>query len=510
MTDPEAFSVSGVLADPDRSGTTSADRKAPARAVVRRSSPLVGWDGAEGRAGDRVRRMWQLRSDPMWWWIDGVRQHGEIVEKRLLGVRVFTVYRARHAEHVLVTNQDNYIKGPMQELVALASGQGLVSSNGDLWRRQRRLIQPMFAKRHVQTFAEHMIGAGARLLEEWDTTLVDGADVDVGREMLSYTLDVVGRALFGADLTGNARDTISRAMTEVLTELQAAGDSPLTWAAYSLPGMTMERALSLTRPVRRHRFLEQIRQLDAIVAAMVDRHRTGAQRGADDLLTLLLDARDEDTGAPMSDRQVRDEVVTFIAAGHETTATALSWLWVCLSRYPEARARVYAEVDELLQGRPPTFEDVDRLRYTRAAIQEALRFYPPVWLAARRAVHDDAIDGVPVPAGSNIAILIYLTHRDPDVWPNPEAFDPGRFLREQSGKLPRCAHIPFTAGRRICVGNTFALTEAVILAAMIAQCYVLDLEPTERVRPEPHITLRPRRLVMRAYRRSRYPPELAS
>jgi cytochrome P450 len=256
----------------------------------------------------------------------------------------------------------------------------------------------------------------------------------------------------------------------------------------------MERALRL-RPIRQRRFRARIRELDELVAAMIASHRD--RHGDDDLLTLLLGAREEDTGAPMSDRQIRDEVVTFLTAGHETTANALSWMWMLLSRHPEHRDRLEAEVDEVLAGRTPSFADADRLPFTRAVIQETLRLYPPVWIIGRRAVADDVIDGVRIPAGASVAVLIYLTHRDPDIWPNPEGFDPSRFLPDRAGGRPRGAYVPFAAGRRVCVGNTFALTEATLLTAMIAQRYRLDLDPTERVEPEPLITLRPSGLTMR-------------
>jgi cytochrome P450 len=457
---------------------------------------------ARGAQGIKLaRRLWELRSDALWPWVEGIKGYGDIVETKIPGARQFTVYRPRHAEHVLVTNQDNYEKGAQHELFATALGRGLVTSNGELWRRQRRLIQPMFAKRHIEVFTDHMTASAERMLDHWDTTVADGGRVDVAEAMMGLTLDVVGRALFGADLTGRSRETIGIVVRDVMTELLAAGYSPLTWAAYALPGMTMARAVKL-RPRRQRRFQARIRELDAIVADLIEGHRNGRQPAEADLLTLLLQARDESTDEAMSDRQIRDEVVTFLVAGHETTANALTWMWMLLSRHPEVRARLLDEVDRLLESRLPTFEDADRLPWTRAVIEETLRLYPPVWITARRAIADDVIDDVRVPAGSHVAVLIYLTHRDPDVWPNPEGFDPGRFLDPPA--RPRGAYIPFTAGRRVCVGNTFALTEATLLTAMIAQRFTLDLDPTVRVEPAPLLTLRVRDgLPMRAYRRPR-------
>lgn len=500
MTDSSAPKSGGSLVTEldSPAGPTNPPARTAERASDEQAAPVCAARGARGL--ELWRQLWQLRSDPFWPWIEGMKTYGPITVTRLPGVRQFTVYRAQHAEHVLMANQDNYVKSDQYELMAAALGSGLVTSNGELWRRQRRLVQPMFAKRHIETFTGHMSASVVRLLDEWDATVEDGGTVEVAEAMMGLTLDVVGRALFGADLTGPVRNTVRVVMHDTLSELQSAAYSPLTWMAYSMPGMTMQRALKL-RPRKQRRFHARMRELDNIVSAMIESHRSGPQRGADDLLTLLLEARDEETGEPMTDPQVRDEVVTFLAAGHETTANALSWMWVLLSRHPDARARLYAEIDELLGGATPTFADADRLLWTRAVFQETLRLYPPVWIVGRRALRDDVIDGVHIRAGANVAVLIYLTHRDPDVWPNPEGFDPSRFIPEESTDRPRCAYIPFTAGRRVCVGNTFALTEAVLLTAMIAQRYHLDLDPTERVETEPLLVLRPRGCVPMRIRR---------
>jgi cytochrome P450 len=239
------------------------------RASARGGGPAPVYRDARGARGlELARRLWQLRSDALWPWVDGLRTYGDIFETKLPGARQFTVYRARHAEHVLVANQDNYEKGAQHEIFAAALGQGLVTSNGALWRRQRRLIQPMFAKRHVEVFTGHMTACGERMLDHWEATLQDGGRVDVAEAMTGLALDVVGRALFGADLTGRTRETIDSVMREVLSELLAASYSPLTWAAYGLPGMTMERALKL-RPLRQRRFRGRMRELDAIVHDLI-------------------------------------------------------------------------------------------------------------------------------------------------------------------------------------------------------------------------------------------------
>lgn len=445
--------------------------------------------------------VWALRADPMWPMVQRVREFGDVTRARIPGLQIYTIYRVEHVERVLVSHQDNYVKGPEYELLKPSIGQGLVASSGPLWRRQRSLIQPLFAKRHLEPFAVHMVAAGQHMLDGWEGR----SELDVSREMMALALDVVGRALFGEDLSGERTRLVERVMTAALTESISASRSPLVWGASTLPGVTMARALRL-RVRGQARLRARMREADELVAAMIRSHRDTAKH---DLLSLLLDARDEQTGEPMSDRQVRDEVMTFLAAGHETTANALSWMWWLLSTHPEARDRLQAEVDELLDGRPPSFADAERLLYTRAAVQETLRLYPPIYMLPRRAVRDDEIGGVRIPAGATVMVLIYLTHRDPAVWSNPEGFDPARFLGER--RHPRHAFIPFSAGRRVCVGNSFALTEATLLAALIAQRFTLDADPMVRVTPEPLVSLRPRGgLPMRLRRRTQSSPERPS
>ena len=454
-----------------------------------------------------LKTLWELRSDPLTPFVRAIEQYGDdIGQARVPGLRLVRVYRAEHVEHVLVKNQDNYPKGPEMDLLRAVLGEGLLTSRGDLWRRQRKLVQPMFAKRHIEPFTAKMIAAGEHLLEGWESTYRDGDRIDAADAMMRLALDVAGRALFGADLAGEETETIGAAMDEALSELAEAGRSPLVHAAGALPWMTPERALKL-RVRRRRRLRARMSELDAIVGRIVDGRRNG-NRGGDDLLALLLDARDEETGEPIGDRELRDEVVTFLTAGHETTANAMAWTWWLLAGHPEARDRLHAEVDELLDGRAPVFADADRLTWTRAVVQESMRLYPPVWNVVRRAQNDDVIDGVRIPGGSLVMVLIYMTHRDPDVWPDPERFDPTRFLPDHALDRPRHAYLPFAAGRRVCVGNTFALTETTLLTAMIGRRYVLERDFDGEVGFDAQLSLRPRGgLPMRLFRRP--PPRSA-
>lgn len=447
----------------------------------RRSAPTT--PGPSGRQA--IATFARGRRDLLRIFADLRNLHGETVRYCVAGRDFVLLTRPEHVEHVFVARQANYVKSFQYRLLAVVLGEGLLTSEGAPWARQRRLIQPLFAKRHLVDFAVPMTSAIKDAVDGW-SSLPDGARVDVAAAMNRTTLDVVGRALFGADLTGEA-SRIAPALTVVLrSAVQAANVAVIAPQLLVYGGPMLDRI-----PGRWFRRLSEARRrLDEIVEGMIDARL--AAPGGEDLLGLLLAARDPETGEGMSRRQVRDELMTFLLAGHETTANALNWTWYLLSLHPGARRRLIAEVDEVLDGRPPTAADVDRLPWTNAVISEAMRLYPPAWIMQRAAVEDDEIDGHPIPAGATVSVLPYLVHRHPEFWPNPEGFDPGRFLPGAGEGRPRHAFIPFGAGRRICVGAGFAQLEAVLLAASIAQRYTFDLVPGVRVQPEATITLRPR------------------
>jgi cytochrome P450 len=403
---------------------------------------------------------------------------------------------------VLITNQDNYEKGIEYELLRIVLGDGLLTSEGEVWRRQRKLVQPMFAKRHLSDFTGHMTAATADALAGHPFgVLEDGETVDLNRAMMELTLDVVGRALFGADLTGETAARVGPAMDNVLKLGTRMARRLPTYAASMLPGMNLRRAIALNPEGRRfQRSLEDLhRVIDEVLLERASRPDTG-----DDLLGLLLSARDEVSGEAMSRTQIGDELMTFMLAGHETTSNALSWTWQQLSLNPWAREKFFEEVDREIGDRTPTMDDMDRLPWTRACVEEAMRITPPVWMVGRRAKEEDEINGFRIPAGSSLMVLITMIHRDPDVWPNPEGYDPARFLPENARGRPRQAYMPFGAGRRICVGSTFAIVEATLLAAMLGRRYAFDLPRGYRPDPEAAITQRPRNgLPMAVHRRGR-------
>jgi cytochrome P450 len=410
---------------------------------------------------------------------------------------VFFVRSPQDARHVLIANQDAYGKGTDYRVLGVLLGNGLLT-NPDLvfWQRQRKLVQPMFAKRHLAPMGAHMTAAATDWLRTWEAQATDeGIPVEAHQAMNALTLDVVDRALFGVGIDDDTTQVVGRAMTDVLH----AGSYYLRtgWMTRALMGVGFDLNTALkTRPRPWRQAMRAIDTLDGVVAQLIAAYEADPDPDPHNLLALLLSARDEETGEPMSREQVRDEVMTFLGAGHETTANALSWMFLLLSQHPHVREHLQAEVDEVLQGGTPTPEDVDRLPYTMAVFQEAMRLYPPVPAVSRVALEDDVVGGVRVPKGSGVLVFPYVIHRDPHLWPNPEGFDPRRFLSPELGGTmtpdrPKQAFMPFGAGRRICVGNGFALMEGVLLAAMISQRFELDLQSGVRITPEIAITLRP-------------------
>jgi cytochrome P450 len=393
---------------------------------------------------------------------------------------VITLVRTPDAmQHVLVTNQNNYVKAPTYETLEALLGKGLLTNEGASWERQRRLIQPSFARRHVVGFADAMAEATADHLARWERGGSAPRRVDVAREMSALTLDIVGRTLFGTSLAHDA-GAVGPALTTVLREAVQRIRHPLP---RFIPGG--ERLLVRAQK----RFTESAAVLDGVVRELMSRRP--AAGGRETLLGLLLDTRDE-SGRPMEPTQIRDELMTFLLAGHETTANALAWTVYLLSLHPQARERLEDEVDAVLSGRVPSADDADKLVWCRAVIDESMRLYPPAWTFERQAVDDDELLGYLVPAGTVVMTPPYLVHHDARWWPNPEGFDPRRFLPGAEPQRHKFAYLPFGGGRRQCIGSGFATLEATIVLAMICQRWRLDAVPGVPVVPEPTVTLRPR------------------
>ena len=401
--------------------------------------------------------------------------------------------RPEQAEHILATGQDNYVKPFTYRPLRIMLGDGLVTAEDPLWRRHRRIIQPVFSTRNVQGFAGEMDAGAQRAVARWNPSRA----VDLAAEMSILTLDVVGRALFGADLISEAPP---------LRRSLAAGQRLALFGAF-LPvpqGPVTTRVVQrMARPFGGARIQEQVEQLirRRQQESRTSAAGTGAMRNSDglrDLLGLLAAARDSD-GNALSRQEIRDEIATFLVAGHETTAMALTWSLALLSAYPQARQRLEEEADAVLGDGPA---DLRELPWTTAVISEAMRLYPPAWTLERTALADDDVCGTPVPAGSVVAVLPYLVHRNPAVWPNPSGFDPERFL-PGAPERHRYAWLPFGGGKRGCIGAGFARQEAVLVLARLCRHYRLDLAGPGLPRPRGFVTLRPAGpLIMRLTRRN--------
>ena len=425
-----------------------------------------------------------LRSaDPLLKLTQLANEYGDVVRLRIgqavANVEVYLLRNPDHVRHVLQDNRPNYPKSFHYNVLRPLAGDGLLTSEGEVWLRQRRLVGPTFHRSHVNSFAPIATEACATMLDRWDRHPT-GQVVELSSEMAALALTIIGRALFSTDLTGEAR-SIGDALTIALEEVYRR--------TLAVPAMVAPRAVdTLTRHGRRYR--RALATLDGLVAQLITERRHASQsRG--DLLDLLLSARDADDGQGMSDTQVRDEVMTLLLAGHETTANALTWAWYLLSTHPEARRRLVAEVNDVLGERTPTANDLASLPVTRAVVCETLRLYPSVPGLQREVLDDDEVGGYRLPAGSIVSISPYVVHRNPALWRGPEAFDIERFM-PGAPEPHRFAYLPFGGGQRRCIGDGFAMMEAILVLALMARRVELDLVPGHRVEPSLSITLRPR------------------
>ena len=385
----------------------------------------------------------------------------------------FLINKPEYIEHVLLTNYGNYTKSHfLRRLLGPLLGDGLLISEGELWRRQRRILAPAFHHRRISEYVNTMVVCTEATIERWRTI---AQPFDVAAEMMALTLNIIARTMFSTDVSGEVE--IVRRLMDVVVNLR-----PGVFDILGLPEW-----LPRLKPMAYHR---AIAEFEALVSRLLAERRSKKIDQAD-LLSMLLATRDPETGEGMSDKQIRDEILTIFLAGHETTAVALSWTWYLLARHPKAEARLHDELERVLGGRMPNHADLTKLKWTRMVIEEVLRLYPPAYRILRTAMGEDRIGGVRVPPGATIDINTYVTHRNPNLWPAPESFEPERFTPEAVGRRHRFAYLPFGGGPRICIGNTFAIAEAQIILAGIAQRYRVQL--THRiVQPIGLITLRPK------------------
>jgi cytochrome P450 len=467
--------------------TAAASTPAPLRPPGPRGLPWIGTSFMASRDSTRTLSRW-------------ARQYGDIVFYQFMKFPIYVLFHPQHVEQVLLGKTGNFVKGMTARSNPELFGNGLLTSDGEFWRRQRRLSNPAFHRESIARYAEITVEEAANVSESWKT----GETRNIHNDMMNVTLRIVLRSLFGTHLAEHMR------VIEPALEAIMASSTGFNSVAFFL---------RIPTPARKRHFLG-VEQLNKVVYDLIARGReklksaeSGLQAGATqgtstqtgsapaatgaptggpkDLLTLLLTARDDD-GNSMSDQQLRDEVITILLAGHETTALNLSWSWYLLAEHLEVERKLHAELDAVLGGRLPCASDISKLPYTDKIIRETLRLYPPAWRIFRQTEEAFQVGEYTLPAGSNIVLSQWVTQRDARWFPEPDRFIPERWNEDAAAKVPRFAYFPFGGGPRVCIGAGFAMMEATLLLATIAQRFRLHLAPNQRITPMPSITLRPR------------------
>lgn len=386
-----------------------------------------------------------------------------------------------YIKQVLIDNSKNYGKSFAYDKLAMLLGNGLLTSDGDFWRKQRRLMQPAFYKEKLVKIADTMVVETQTMLQDWRQKADTGNLVDISFEMNKIALKIVTKSLFSSQLKGDMGE-ISHYITEVIKHGAARIDNPFllpTWLP--IPYNLYEKRC--------------IEALDKIVYDMISERRNSTER-FDDLLSMLMDTQDEDTGEKMSDRQLRDEVITIFMAGNETSANALAWTWYLLAQNPEKLAKVLAEIKNVLGDELPTMLKLRQLTYVKQVLDESMRLMPPAWIMGRKTLAADKFGEFDIPPNFNVVMPIWVVHRDPEIWENAEAFEPERFAPENMKDKHRFAYFPFGGGARQCIGNNFAIMEMQIVVAMVLQKYRLTLQENYELAYNPLVTLRPKNPIM--------------
>jgi cytochrome P450 len=408
--------------------------------------------------------------DPLGFLSRCVREYGDVVELRFMGQPIYLLADPGLIEYVLVENNRNFTKTRILKRNRRLLGEGLLISEGEFWRRQRRLAQPAFHRKRVAAYGEVMAAFAERSLGAWR----DGQTIDVHEEMMHLTLEIVAKCLFDADVGARATD-VGKAMKVALEDFSS-----------------QRRLLRIPKGIptpHNIRFEMAARRLDGVVSAIIENRRKSEEdRG--DLLSILMLAED-DCGERMTDKQLRDEVMTLFLAGHETTANALSWTFWLLSLNPEVEHELAEELARVLGGRPPTTSDLPTLPYVECVLKESMRLYPPAWVVGREAIAECEVGGYRMAAGTTALMSQWIVHRDHRYHEDPERFDPDRWTAQYEKALPRFAYFPFGGGPRQCIGASFAMTEACLILAAVAQRFKMELAPGQRVEPYASITLRP-------------------
>ena len=436
----------------------------PGSQEAARLPPLSDMQFDIGADDDAIHRMTELFA-----------RHGDIYRFHSPARRaeMWVINHPDDVKRVLVSNHKNYTKGSGLDRVKILLGNGIMTSEGELWKRQRYMMQPFFHRRMITQFSQLIDACNERFIAKWEQQSAAGALINVTDDMSELTLEIVLLSIFGTDL--------ERLSVEM-------GGNPFD--------------IVTKEPARDLKFAYKFRQLSKLVGALAKR-RVAEKSEHFDFLQMLIEARDKDTGAPMSERELIDEAMTLIVAGHETTASGLNWTWYLLSQNPEAEALLHAEIDAVAETRDPALSDMEELSYTKNVVDEALRLYPPGWLLSRRTIAPDTLSGFEVPAGTDVLLCLYLLHRHPRYWKDPNAFRPERFDKEHEAERPRFAYMPFAAGPRHCIGETLALYEMYMHLYKVARRYRLRYVPERELELEAQINLRTKHpLMMKLERRT--------
>lgn len=415
-----------------------------------------------------------FQRDPLNFPLQCAQPYGDVVRLRLGHLQAYLVSRPEYIEDILVTRQQQFPKILSRyNIAAVLGGNGLLNSEGPAWLQQRRLIQPAFHRQQVAAWSATMVAAAT----QWLSTMEDGVPIDMYGAMRTLTLEILTQTVFGTELT----DAVRQAGPALAAVAQAFAER--TGQAVQLPAF-------VPTPGNR-RFRRAVDHLDGLLARMITQRRQSSQPQPD-LLSMLVHAQDDD-GARLSDRLVRDELMTFLIAGHETTAAALTWIWYVLALHPEVAGAVRSEVRTVGQGRPPGVAELPQLWYTEQVVKEVLRLYPAVWyIGARKAAATCTLGGYRVPKGTIMLIGQWVLHRDPRYYPEPERFRPERWYSDATPAIPRFAYFPFGGGPHQCIGNTFALQEIMLVLSTLIPHIEVSVAANQTVTPEPAMTLRPK------------------
>ena len=431
---------------------------------------------------EKIRLLGDLTKHPHECLLNLAMTYGDIVLLSYPRETFVLLAKPDYVEHVLHHRHQNYDKQtPRWQTLRQIWGNGLLTADGDVWRRQRQRMQPAFHQDCMHRFASMVVEEAQRMAQQWAASAPQGESRDVYRDMLDCAVRALSRATFGSDIEGKTA-TIIQALDEV--------------NAYINP-MSLTNLLNLPLAVRRlispdfRKFQDAFNVINGIFDDIIRRRlQAGADRS--DLLGMIMYARDEETSEQMTVEQLRDEMMIILMAGHETTGIAMAWSWHWLAKYPEAERQLHAEVDSVLAGRAPTYEDLGKLEYTKMVFQESMRLAPPIWGYDRRAREEDVIDGYRIPRGAYVATSPYVMHRHPSYWDKPGEFDPGRFLPDEVAKRPQYAFFPFGGGPRRCIGLRFAFLEAQLILATLAQSFVVRPRPGHPVEAAARLNLPPK------------------